>query len=62
MKVSVGTVAVTDAQRRAINFSEGRDGLATRAEVRAWFVSSALARLTEKELLWAEDCEARRHE
>ena len=45
MKVDLGTIEVTDEQRRAIRRHVGLTGLATRDEVRAFIVRNGLADL-----------------
>lgn len=58
MKVNLGTVEVTDAQRRAIRRWSGKAGLATRAEVRALYRALAEGDLAD---IYAEG-EAEAHE
>ena len=45
MKVRLGTIEVTDEERRAIGRDEGR--LATREEVRLYFIMSAQGELEQ---------------
>lgn len=40
MRVSLGTVEVTDSLRRSLNDRLGRPGLATREQVRNWALSA----------------------
>lgn len=43
MKVNINyTIEVTDAERRAINIYHGREGLATREQVKDWYKKMAL--------------------
>ena len=41
MKVNLGTIEVTDVQRRAIRHRYGKTGLATREEVRSMYTDLA---------------------
>lgn len=40
MKVSLGTIEVSDFERRALNYRYGATGLATRARVRSFVLSN----------------------
>lgn len=45
MKVRLGTIEIDDEERRAIRAYYGQRGLATRADVRAFFIAMAEADL-----------------
>jgi len=55
MRVRLGSIVVSAAQRRAIRHYYGQPGLATPTEVRQFMVAHAIAYLQGREADWASD-------
>lgn len=55
MKVALGSIDVDEDVRRAINFQYGKPGLATRAEVRDFYLLAADTTLQDVVAEWREE-------
>ncbi len=61
MKVSLGTIEVSDHERRALNYHYGDTGLATRDRVRAFVLSNGQLAL-EQDVCHDYDMALERHD